>query len=196
MKNNETLEQRIRRIAASMDERGIKKFADIVPHSVFVDWDRTWDEGARDDISDASTDEELEEAILSQEDSHWEYYHDEMVDYKVERAIPVVADALATAMAGQFPIEGERMSDEDVAHAREIATELLGDDGKFEKATGMDLRKDFLFEVTDDDIKAVEPHWLHAFSNVWFRMRGKQVHKSLRTDVKKCLSNAALAWSC
>jgi hypothetical protein len=196
MKNNETLEQRIRRVAASMDDRGVRKFFDIVPHSVFVDWDATWDEGARDDINDDSTDEELENAILSQEDSHDEYYHDKMVDYKAERAIPVVADALATAMSAQFPIEGERMSSEDVKRAREIATELLSDDRKFEKAAEMDLRKAFLFEVTDNDIKAIEPSWRHAFSNVWFRMRGKQVHKSLRTDVKKCLNNATLAWSC
>lgn len=196
MKNNETLEQRIRRIAASMDERGVRKFFDIVPHSVFVDWDRTWDEGARDDISDDSTDEELEDAIGYQEDSHDEYYHDEMVDYKTERAIPVVADALATAMAEQFPIEGENMSTENVMRAREIAIELLSDDRKFKEATGYKQRKAFLFEVTDNDIKAIEPGWRHAFSNVWFRMSGKQVHKFLRTDVKKCLAIATLAWSC
>lgn len=190
------LEQRIRRIAASMDDRGVRKFFDIVPHSVFVDWDATWDEGARDDINDDSTDEELEDAILSQEDSHDEYYHDEMVDYKTERAIPVVADALATAMAEQFPIEGDRMSAEDVTRAREIAIELLSDDKKFEKATGCGMRKSFLFEVTDDGIKAIERGWGHIFGNVWFRMSGKKVHKSLRTDVMKCLGIATLAWSC
>lgn len=196
MKNNETLETRIRRIAASMDERGVRKFFDSVPHSVFVDWDRTWDEGARDDISDDSTDEELEEAILCQEDSHYDYYHDEAVIYKAERAIPVVASALAGAMAEQFPIEGEMMTVYDLLRAREIAIELLSDDEKFEKATGMDQRMPFLFEVTDNDIKAIEPGCRHVFSNVWFRMRGKQVHKYLRTDVKKCLESATLAWYC
>lgn len=186
------LEQRIREVASKMEG----KFFETVPHSVFVEWDQTWDVAGDLGITGESTDEEIEKAIRNQEATHDEYYQDKVFDYKSERAIPVVADALATAMAVQFPIEGEKMSDEDVARAREIATELLSDDRKFEKAAEMDLRQAFLFEVTDNDIKAIEPSWRHAFSNVWFRMRGKQVHKSLRTDVKKCLNNAALLWSC
>lgn len=186
------LETRIREVADKMED----KFFDIVPHSVFVEWDRTWDCAEDLGITDESTDEEIESAIREQESTHDEYYHDEMVDYKTERAIPVVADALATAMAEQFPIEGERMSAEDVTRAREIAVELLSDDKKFEKATGCGMRKSFLFEVTDDDIKAIERGWGHIFENVWFRTRGKQVHESLRTDVMKCLGIATLAWSC
>lgn len=185
------LETRIREVAAKMEG----KFFETVPHSVFVEWDQTWDVAEDLGITGESTDEEIETAIRHQEDTHDEYYHDKVFDYKTEMAIPVVADALATAMAEQFPIEGERMSAEDVKRAREIAIELLSDDKKFEKATGLKLRKDFLFEVTDNDIKAIEPGWGHAFRNVWFRMRGKPVHKFLETDVKKCLGNATLAWS-
>lgn len=76
---------------------------------------------------------------------------------------------------------------------RKVASKM---EGKFKQATGYNLRKAFLFEVTNNDIKAIEPCWCHAFRNVWFRMSGKQVHKFLRTDVKKCLSIATLAWSC
>ena len=196
MKNNETLEQRIRRIAASMDERGVKKFADAVPHSVFVEWDRTWDEGARDDISDDSTDKEIEKAILSQEGSHVEYYQDEIAKYLEQLAIPLVAGKLADTMAAQFPIEGEYMADEDVQRAKELAIGILSDDVKFGKATGFDgdLRIPFLLELIKDDGSSIEPTWEHVFCDVWFRERGKQVHKYLVTDVKKCLASAVLLW--
>lgn len=186
------LETRIREVAAKMEG----KFFETVPHSVFVEWDQTWDVAEDLGITGDSTDKEIETAIRNQEATHDEYYNDKVFDYKAERAIPVVADALATAMMEQFPIEGERMSLEDMKRAREIAIELLSDDKKFEKATECRMRKSFLFEVTDNDIKAIEHGWGHIFENVWFRMSGKQVHKFLRTDVMKCLGIATLAWSC
>lgn len=194
------LELRIRKVALEMDRANEKKFCGVMPHSEFVRLDDLWSIAEDPDyelgLTEESTDEEIRKAILSREATTDDYYWENVVDYKVEKAIPVVADALATAMAEQFPIEGEKMSTEDVMRAREIAIELLSDDKKFKEATGYNLRKAFLFEVTDNDIKAIEPGWGHAFSNVWFRMRGKQVHKFLRTDVKKCLSITTLAWSC
>ena len=37
------MEKRIREVAEKMDRDGVKGFSGEVPHSVFVEWDRTWD---------------------------------------------------------------------------------------------------------------------------------------------------------
>lgn len=114
---------------------------------------------------------------------------------KLETRIHKVADTLAKAMQEQFPVEDQYMADEDRELAKEIAVAILSDDRKFAKATELDLRKDFLYEVTTDDGKGIRPEWSFVFQNVWFRMAGKQVHKHLKTDVKKCLENSVFIWS-
>ena len=112
----------------------------------------------------------------------------------IETRINVVAETLAKAMQEQFPIEGQYMADEDREKAKELAVAILSDDRKFAKATEFDLREAFLCEVTTANGKAIHPQWAYVFQNVWFRMTGKQVHKYLDTDVKKCLANPVLLW--
>lgn len=71
------LETRIREVAAKMEG----KFFETVPHSVFVEWDQTWDVAEDLGISENSTDEEIETAIRSQEFTHDEYYSEEKKAY-------------------------------------------------------------------------------------------------------------------
>lgn len=71
------LEQRIREVAAKMEG----KFLSEVPHSVFVEWDATWDIAEELEISEDSTDKEIEHAILTSENWHGETYQEEVQDY-------------------------------------------------------------------------------------------------------------------
>ena len=71
------LETRIRNVAAEMEG----KFFGKVPHRVFVEWDQTWDVADDLELTDDSTDEEIEEAIRHQEYTHDEYYKDEVEAY-------------------------------------------------------------------------------------------------------------------
>lgn len=71
------LETRIREVAAKMEG----KFFETVPHSVFVEWDQTWDVADDLGINDESTDEEIETAIRNQEFTHDEYYSEEKKAY-------------------------------------------------------------------------------------------------------------------
>ena len=74
---NNNLETRIRNIAAEMEG----KFLGEVPHSLFVEWDATWDIASELEISEDSTDEEIEQAILTSEDWHGETYQEEVQAY-------------------------------------------------------------------------------------------------------------------
>ena len=74
MKN---LETRIKSIAANMEGA----FHGKVPHSIFVEWDATWEIASGLDIDENSTDSEIEQAILTSEDWHWEYYQEEVNAY-------------------------------------------------------------------------------------------------------------------
>ena len=94
MKNN-ALENRIKNIAAKMDGVFLELDGYEVPHTKFVEWDHTWDlfEGEDDrwiydccmdeeySVTSNSTDEEIEQAILSWEHSHEDYYDDEVKEY-------------------------------------------------------------------------------------------------------------------
>jgi hypothetical protein len=71
------LETRIREVAAKMEG----KFFETVPHSVFVEWDQTWDVADDLGITGDSTDEEIESAIREQESTHDEYYSEEKKAY-------------------------------------------------------------------------------------------------------------------
>ena len=93
-----SLKDRIKRIAENMDGCFYEREGVKVPHSVFVEWDQTWDLFEGEDerwvydfcmdeeysVTPNSTDEEIEEALRSQESSHLDYYNDEIDDY-VER---------------------------------------------------------------------------------------------------------------
>ena len=74
MKN---LEKRIREVAANMEG----KFLGEVPHTIFVEWDATWDIASELDIDENSTDREIEQAILASEDWHGETYQEEVQAY-------------------------------------------------------------------------------------------------------------------
>jgi hypothetical protein len=80
------MEKRIREVAEKMDRDGVKGFRGEVPHSVFVEWDRTWD--VADDLENdgypcnpESTDEQIQAAIEHQEFTHGDYYYDEYLAY-------------------------------------------------------------------------------------------------------------------
>lgn len=89
------LETRIKTIAANMDGNFWEIDGYEVPHSKFVEWDQTWTlfEGEDDSwhyyssmgedlfVTPDSTDEEIEEAILTWEDSHDEYYAEQVETY-------------------------------------------------------------------------------------------------------------------
>ena len=85
MKN---LETRIKSIAANMEG----KFMGIVPHSVFVEWDSTWDIAEEIDpewgypCNENSTDEEIEDCILYRERCCDDYYKDEVEAYRLVEA--------------------------------------------------------------------------------------------------------------
>ena len=93
-----SLKDRIKRIAENMDGCFYEREGVQVPHSVFVEWDQTWDLFEGEDerwvydfcmdeeysVTPNSTDEEIEKALRSQESSHMDYYNDEINDY-VER---------------------------------------------------------------------------------------------------------------
>ena len=81
MKNN-NLETRIKNIAANMEGTYIWG----VQHSIFVEWDATWDISDDLGINENSTDEEIKEAILTSENWHDEYYQDEVQAYIEEHS--------------------------------------------------------------------------------------------------------------
>ena len=57
-----------------------------VPHSIFVEWDATWDISDELGIDENSTDEEIKAAILTSEDWHGECYQDEVQAYIEEQS--------------------------------------------------------------------------------------------------------------
>lgn len=71
------LETRIKNIAANMEGN----FLGEVPHSLFVEWDATWDIASELGIDENSTDKEIEQAILTSEDWHGETYQEEVQAY-------------------------------------------------------------------------------------------------------------------
>lgn len=75
------LESRIRRIADNMDGFYHEQDGVRIPHSVFVEWDQTWDVVEDDN----PTDEDLEELIKNQENTHDEYYNEEIDLYVAEQ---------------------------------------------------------------------------------------------------------------
>ena len=80
--NNNTLETRIKNIADNMEGT----FLGGVPHSIFVEWDATWDISDELGIDENSTDEEIKAAILTSEDWHGECYQDEVQAYIEEQS--------------------------------------------------------------------------------------------------------------
>lgn len=62
-----TLEERIREIAANMEGHCYEVDGYKIPHSVFVEWDQTWDVADEYNAGEWSTDEELKEMIELQE---------------------------------------------------------------------------------------------------------------------------------
>lgn len=92
---NNNLETRIKNIAAEMEGNFKEVDGYEVPHSKFVEWDQTWDLFEGEDerwvydscmgedysVTPDSTDKEIEEAILSWENSHYDYYDDEVQAY-------------------------------------------------------------------------------------------------------------------
>ena len=69
------LETRIRNIAAEMEDKYWGKY----PHSIFVEWDRTWDVADDLGITETSSNEEIEAAIRHQEDIN--SYTEQMYNY-------------------------------------------------------------------------------------------------------------------
>lgn len=69
---------RFRAIAKNMDGFA---YDHKVPHSVFVEWDQTWTVAEELNITAMSSDKEIEEAIREQEDSHGDYYAEDINKY-------------------------------------------------------------------------------------------------------------------
>lgn len=86
MKNSKTLEQRIREVADKMEG----KYFETVPHSVFVEWDATWDIAEEIDpewgcpCNADSSDEEIEACILHRECVCDEVYQENIKQYNTE----------------------------------------------------------------------------------------------------------------
>lgn len=82
------LEKRIREVASRMEG----KFMGTVPHSVFVEWDATWDIAEEIDpewgspCNEDSTDEEIEDCILYREGCCDECYKDGVEAYGLVEA--------------------------------------------------------------------------------------------------------------
>ena len=74
MKNMET---RIKSIAANMEG----KYCGIVPHTVYVEWDATWDIADDLGLDENSTDKEIEEAIRIRELWYDDAYQEELQAY-------------------------------------------------------------------------------------------------------------------
>lgn len=69
---------RFRAIAKKMDGFAYEY---KVPHSVFVEWDQTWTVAEELNITAMSSDKEIEDAIREQEDSHGDYYAEDINTY-------------------------------------------------------------------------------------------------------------------
>lgn len=69
---------RFRSIAKRMDGFA---YDGKVPHSVFIEWDQTWVVAEELGITTMSSDKEIEAAIRGQEDTHGDYYAEEINNY-------------------------------------------------------------------------------------------------------------------
>lgn len=100
------MEKRIRELAAQMDRDGLKNFGYAVPHSVFVEWDQTWDV-ARDDYhyDENTSDDLLIDLITDQEASHSDgYYAEEYEKYCSEHNMSTqkMVESLAQAFCDGY----------------------------------------------------------------------------------------------
>lgn len=75
------LRHRIRSIAKRMDGHFYELEGVKIPHSVFVEWDQTWTVAEDLHITAMSSDAEIEAAILDWEESHDDYYSEEINEF-------------------------------------------------------------------------------------------------------------------
>lgn len=176
MKN---LKTRIKNIAANMDGNFVEIDGYEVPHSKFVEWDRMWDIADDLELTDESTDEEIEQAILNQEDSHDDYYADEVESYIEslrdakfsedpdafdEKTVDLLFDAFSEGVADS--VNGVRKDlPRGSAEIREAARKVLEQEAKDRK-----VRHDALMEARDNA----------------FRTYGHSADKWNRPDAEKC----------
>lgn len=75
------LRHRIRSIAKRMDGFAYEVEGVQIPHSVFVEWDQTWTVAEDLNINAISTNDEIEAAIREQEETHGDYYAEEINEF-------------------------------------------------------------------------------------------------------------------
>lgn len=80
-KNQIRLRNRIRSIAKRMNGCAYEVEGVKIPHTVFVEWDQTWTVAEDLNITAMSSDAEIEAAIREQEDTHGDYYSEEINEF-------------------------------------------------------------------------------------------------------------------
>lgn len=156
-----TLEERIREIAAKMEGHCYEVDGYRIPHSVFVEWDRTWDVADDYSVGDWSSDEDLKRMVEDQEASHYEYYSEEIEEYVEEqrekkfdkdpnRFDARTVDSLWTAFKEGFHESPRRVTElPSDRFAREYIYEILRQESEDHK-----VRDDALDEAKESDFAA------------------------------------------
>lgn len=127
----ESLESRIRQIAANMEGCYFELDGVAIPHSIFVEWDQTWDVVEDEDL----TNKDLEELIKHQEFTHDEYYNEEIDLYVAEQKNKTYkltayearcASELANAVFDEYCLLFSRP----LSHFKEIARYIIKDEAE------------------------------------------------------------------
>lgn len=214
-KNLNTLESRINNIATNMEGSFKEVDGYEVSHSKFVEWDQTWDIADDLGITEDSTDEEIEQAILSQEFSHDDYYNDEVKEYVKElrdarfskdpdsfdeQTVDALVDAFKEGMNDASVAEKAMPSETEIRNAARKVLEQEAADRK--------VRRDALSETQEDQFHTFgypSNNWSRPeaekcpVSPEWFDYAGgtafiEDEEMSLEEALRKCMLNAYKGW--
>ena len=214
MKN---LETRIKNIAANMEGNFKEIDGYEVSHSKFVEWDQTWDIADDLELTDDSTDQEIEQAILTQECSHYDYYDDQLEEYVEElrdaklagdsnafdeKTVDLLFDAFSEGV-GEAVNSDRTDLPKGSSEIREAARKVLEQEAKDHK-----VRHDALHEAQENDFQA-----FGYKSNNWSRPDETQCpvsldefdyaggayymddgEMSLEDALRECMKKAYVAW--
>jgi DNA-binding ferritin-like protein (Dps family) len=162
-KQMKNLETRIKNIAANMEGNFKEIDGYVVPHAKFVEWDQTWDIADDLELSDDSTEEEIEQAILSQEDSHYDYYDEQVEEYVEElrdakfskdadafdeKTVDLLFEAFSNGV-GEAGYRERANLPGSSSEIREAARKVLDQEAKDRK-----VRQDALLEAQENDFQA------------------------------------------
>ena len=212
---NNNLETRVRNIAANMEGNFVEIDGYEVPHSKFVEWDQTWDVADDLEISEDSTDEEIEKAILSQEFTHDDYYSDEVNEYVKElrdakfskdpdafdeQTVDALVDAFKEGMDYGRKTDKAIPSDSEI---RAAARKVLEQESKDRK-----VRQDALFidqEIDFHNFGYASNNWSRPsadkcpVSPEWFEQCGgdffmEEDDLTVEDALRECMKNAYVSW--